>query len=685
MAGAQEKTPNAVDLGAEKWLTELKAGEKNAEKFKEQGRNIVKTYLDRREGTEEGENRVNLFTTNTNILMATLYARIPKPMVTREYEDTDDDIARVAAMIAERCLTVRIGDDFDCAVRYVVQDRLVPGIGTVWFRYEPTFKKEMSEPILGEFGEVLEEGQEFEVIDKEKVCTDYVFWEDLNWSPVRVWEDMSWISRKVKMTKEDATGRFGEVIAGQLKYSSEQRGDAANGEQPKSAKKFAMINEIWCKLTKKVYWVSEGCPTILDTKDDPLGLKDFWPCPRFLTAMMSTSNYMPRADYLMAQDQYKELNDVNNRITKLEQAIRVVGIYDGNNEEIGRIFTEGVDNKIIPNRSMRDFMEKGGFKNAIDWFPIEPVVNALDKLRQIRQDLVAQIYEVTGISDIMRGSSKASETLGAQQLKAQYSSVKLQHLQMEVATFVQRALDIKLEIISKHFDPQNILAMVNPKGFAPEDQDKIQPAIELIKSQEMAFRIEVHADSMAVPEFNAERDGRMGLMRAIAEMMTAAAPILDKDPKAGIGMLRIVSWAAASFRTGREIEGILDNAIKSIETSLNQPKPPAPDPVALKAQAEEKAAMAKLELEEKIGQAKLAMEERMNQQKLAFEQQMATIEANAAQQLAAMKQESEARLAQQEAAAKQQTELLVARIEAQTDVIIARIMAAAKPATATAE
>lgn len=643
------------------WLTELGVSEKNQEKFLDKGRQIVLRYLDRREAAEDKENKVNLFTTNTNILMSTLYARIPKPLVTREYEDQDDDVARVASTIVERCLKVRQGDDFDVAVRYVVQDRLVPGLGTIWLRYEPTFETVMTEEVVDPVtGMVIEPAEQVEIKTSEKICTDYVFWEDINWGPARVWEEIPWISRRVKMTKEDAAKRFGEAKAGLLKYDKKETiAGNTEGEAPKSDQKVAYIYEIWCKRKKAVYWVSKGCEYILDEKADPLQLKGFFPCPRFLTAMMSTSNFMPRADYLMAQDQYRELDSINDRITRLEQAVRVVGIYDGTNTEIERIFTEGADNKIYPSRSFGQFADKGGFKGAMDWLPLDTIVAALDKLRQIRQDLIGQIYEITGISDIMRGQTKASETLGAQQLKAQYGSVKLQHLQMEVATFVQDALQIKSEIVETFFDPENIKKMANVAALPPEDQQLVDQAIELIKSGTMEYRIEVHADSMAVPEFNAERDGRMNFLRAIAEMMTAAAPIIQQDPSAGVAMLRVVQWGAASFRTGREVEGILDQAIKNMEKALKAPKQEKPDPEMLKLQAEQK-----------VEQQRMQFEQAMEQQRMQFEQAMEQ-----------MRAEAEARNALIEAQIKAQTEVIIARIMAASRVEQTQIEAANKPPT----
>jgi hypothetical protein len=575
MSAEEKKAVEPLASGA--WLTEVKAAEKNLEKWHDQAGKIVRRFLDKRDGDEE-TNKLNLFTTNTNILIATLYAKFPKPMVTREFEDQADDVARVAATIIERMLKVHPRDDLDSGMKSVVQDRLVPGMGQLWLHYEPNIESGTTPAVIDpSTGQELSPAAPFEHIIDEKVRIDYVFWKDFLFSPARTWEQVRWVARRIKMSKPDATKRFGAVITARMTFSKPPTKDQGSVDGPDHDQLMeATVYEVWCKRSKKVYWVTPDLEIQLDQKPDTLRLKGFWPCPKPLVALTSTSNFVPRPDYLMAQDQYQELDTVNNRITWIERAIKVVGVYDGTDDEISRIFTTGADNKIIASRNFSAFAEKGGFKGAIDWLPIETLVNALDKLRTYRQDLITQIYEITGISDIMRGSSKASETLGAQQLKAQYGSVKLQFLQMEVASFVEEVLDIKAEIIRNHFQPDTIVRYSNI-GMS-QDQEFIAPAVQLVKSGEFDLRVQVHADSMAVPEFNAERDGRMAFIRAISEMMTAAAPILESNPGAGAAMLKVVQWGAGSFRTGYTIESILDKAIKGIEEAAKSPPAPPPPP-----------------------------------------------------------------------------------------------------------
>lgn len=593
-AGSEQDKEKQVALSSASWVNEIRAAEKNLEKWHEQAERINQRFLDKRDAAAESSNRINLFTANTLILISTLYARFPKPIVTREYEDQRDDIGRTAALIMERMLKIRSRSDFDIAMKQIVQDRLVPGLGQLWLRYAPTFTKQMMPAQLDPMGQVIAPPQQVEVIADERVAVDYVYWRDFIYSPARTWAEVRWVGRRIKMTKDDAKERFGEIIANQLRYSAGQINTQVSTSSPEDKIEYTYVYEIWCKKTRKVYWVNKEFEYLCDVKPDLLRLRGFWPCPKPMLALHSSSNLVPRPNYLMAQDQYQELDMINHRITMIERAIKVVGFADGNSKELAQVFSEGIDNQLIPMPNFRQFAEQGGFKGVVDWLPIEAMVNALDKLRQYRQDLIQQIYEIEGISDIMRGSSKASETLGAQQLKAQYGSIKLQYLQMEVASFVEEALEIQAEIVENHFQPETILRQTNIQ--ATPDAEYAEAAVELIKSGQSEFRIEVHADSMAVPEFTAERDGRMAFVRAISEMLVNAEPLLQRVPEAGITMLEVMQWAAASFRTGNSIEGVLDKAIAEIRKSVANPPPPPPPPAEVVAKTKKDETQAVLNL-----------------------------------------------------------------------------------------
>jgi hypothetical protein len=203
-----------------------------------------------------------------------------------------------------------------------------------------------------------------------------------------------------------------------------------------------------------------------------------------------------------------------------------------------------------------------------------------------RQDKVQQIYEVLGISDIMRGATKASETASAQQLKAQFGSTRLQLKQFYVAQWIQSGLRIKAEIIMKHFQPETIIQRSNVM-FTP-DKDKAQEAAELLKNTAInRYRIVVEADSMAAIDWAAERESRMEFLNGIGAFINSAMPMAQADPAATPFLLKLMQWGLSAFRSSKGIEGVLDQAISAMEQAKN--KPPEPNPMQ-DAEIEEKKA-----------------------------------------------------------------------------------------------
>jgi hypothetical protein len=238
---------------------------------------------------------------------------------------------------------------------------------------------------------------------------------------------------------------------------------------------------------------------ILDVKNDPLELDEFFPCPPPLAANLTSSNFMPRADYIFAQDQFTELDEINTRITWLTKAAKVIGLYDKNTDGRQRKFSQAAENQLIPVDNWAMFAESGGIKGKVDWVPIDQVVNAISALRIYRQDQTTQIYEVLGISDIMRGTSKASETATAQQIKAQFGSTRVELNQFYIAEWITNLLRIKAEIISKHWQPETIAMRSNI--MRTPDAEFAGPAIQLIKDERLAeYRISVEADSLSAME-----------------------------------------------------------------------------------------------------------------------------------------------------------------------------------------
>ena len=645
------------------WASEIVAAEKELEKFYKRANTVTKRFIDERDTMTAQSKWFNIFYANTNILQSAIYAQLPKPAVSRKYTDYNDDIGRVSALIIERAITQDLDDptdNFDSCMRNAVQDRLVPGLAAAWLRLETDTEEISVPPTPGNdsYGpDDLAEVQEPQKrITDQRICVDYIFWQDFLWSPCRVWEERRWVGRKAYMTREELIERFGEVKgkACPLNYSvNGSKGNERTSTPKEDILKKAVVYEIWDRTTRKVIWYSKGMTTLLDTKDDPLKLKGFEPCPKPMLANVSTSNTTPRPDYYMIQDQYVELDTINNRISMLVQACKVVGVYDKAAIGISRMLKEGFDNDLIPVDNWAMFAEKGGLKGQVDWLPLEVVVTAIRELNGAREVIKGQIYELTGIADIVRGASKASETLGAQQIKAQFASVRIKKLQDEVARFASEIMRIKAEIMVKHFDPQILIKKSNI--MVTGNDDLIAPAMQLLTDESsFEWRIQVNADTMSQADYAMEKQDRIEFMTAFSSFMQHVPEVMQSMPEAAPVLVGMLKWTVAGFRGARDIEGMLDKALDGLTKNPPQDKP---DPEAEKAkaeaqmaqqqhqmdmqkqQAEQQAEQQKQQFAMQAEQQRLAMEQQKQQMELMAEQQRLAIEARAQEQQLAFERE----------------------------------------------
>jgi hypothetical protein len=378
------------------------------------------------------------------------------------------------------------------------------------------------------------------------------------------------------------------------KFENIDRVGAQNSTPVRRPEATSPVWEIWNKVNKMVYWVSvTDVDRILDKKADPLGLAGFFPCPKPLTATNSTSNMVPRPDYYMTKDQYEEIDTLNTRVNWLVKACKAAGVYDKSAEGIQRLFEQGTENSLIPVDNWAMFAERGGVQGQIDWIPIEQIANVITILTAKQGELVQQLYELTGISDIMRGSTNARETLGAQQLKAQYGSVRLQYIQGTIAEFVQETMRIKADIISKHFQPETIIKKSLIQMIPQVDHKLIQPAVQMLKDTPVAaYHLEIQADDMSIPDYAVEKQSRMEYITAMGQHISQSWQAIQAAPEMAPLVLQTLQWGAAGFKNGRMLEGVLDQAVdsalKQVAQKQQQPEPPPPEVIEAQADAKRK-------------------------------------------------------------------------------------------------
>jgi hypothetical protein len=586
---------------ADRWTVEMNAAKKDTETFMTRGDGAVKRFLDERDVKSGGDTRVNLYSANVMTLRAMLYGKLPQVDVGRRFADPGDDVARLAGEILKRLLNMDIqkGDDtYAEALGNALDDRLIPGLGVIRLRYEVETKEaEYVEPIL----DLDDQGVERELapgyqpepeIVKEEIETDYVHWRDFRWSPCRVWSEVRWIAFKAPLTREACVKRFGEVIGKEIPMNARKTASDTDAGAKNSPWARADVWEIWSKEDRKVYWWIEGMDVILDVKDDPLTLDNFFPAPRPMFANVTTTKLVPQPDFIFAQDLYDEVDSVSSRITLLERAISARGVYDKSSEEIKRLLSEAMTNELIPVEGFAIFKEKGGLQSVVDWLPIENFVMALDKLREYRTELMGLLFQVTGMSDIMRGQASQGATATEQALKAKFASVRVQEFQNEFARFASDAQAIKAEIISKHYSPETIATCANVQ-FLGAPPPVIQQAIGMLKSDLYQYRVEVKPESVAAADMAAVKQERSEFLMSISQFLQSAVPVIQVQPYAMPYLLQLLQWSMAGFRGGATAEGVLDQMVMAANQFQQQQmqKPPPPDPNVIKMESEKQKMM----------------------------------------------------------------------------------------------
>lgn len=626
------KTNTTPEEKYARWKDEITMGEKELDQWHERAVKIVKRYVDDR-GALEGEMRkFNIFTTNVNILKGALYSKIPKVEVERRFKDADDDVARVASLIMQRAITQDL-DVPDCLFSQVmsecIEDRLVPGMGQAWVRIET--KTQDTE-------EIDTEGNPIQQIVEQKLITEHVHWADYIWSPCRTWSERRWTGRRVYMDRDSLVTRFGPEVGKQIPLDYSPKSDKSNAGDTgvtNDILKKAIVYEIWDRQTKTVIWLSKSWPQLLDDRADPLGIDSFEPSPRPMFALTTTSSSIPVPDYWLIRDQYLELDQVNNRISLLVEACKVVGVYDRASEGVQRMLTEGVDNTLIPVDNWAMFAEKGGIKGQIDWLPLDMVIAALERLRQAREDIKVQIYELTGIADIARGASKASETLGAQKIKAQFASIRIQELQDSVVNFAAAIFRIKAQLLARHVAPEQLMKMANVEFLAeaktPEGQQLIAEALKLIKNdQEFAWRVTVDADSMKMADYAQEKQERSEFITSVATYLQSAATMVQAEPASAPLLITMLKYAVAGQKGSKELEGVLDTTLENIQQSMAAEKQnPQPDPEQQRVQVEQQMEQQRFQMEQQKANSDIQMKQmemRMKQQSDQMDLQMKRME-----------------------------------------------------------
>jgi hypothetical protein len=602
----------------------ISAYESDFKGFLDRGKEIVKRYRDDSKGVTSGkkiwsDGRYSILWSNVQTLSPALFSRIPGVVCERKFKDPDA-LGRFMAEIAERvghCMANQ--PCYESTVQACVEDLLLPGRAVPWARYEATY----GGPILEDDGQprLDEEGNPIDSVEDEEVTCEYVPWNRFGHSNAVTYDKTKIRWRVVELERKDAEKRFGKKAKDIIKFdkSDKDKGDREGKHCDK-----ADIVELWDENEKKVFWFQLNGDTekFLDEKEDFLGLANFFPCPEPLYATTTNDSLVPIGDYCFYQEQAEQLDLAVHRRQLLISAIRVVGAYNSAHPELKSLLKDAAENEMIPIKNFVDFGQSGGIAGQTDFLPIEPMVKVLQILNQQIQDLKAEIYEITGISDIIRGHTAPSETATAQQLKGQFATLRLAPRQRKVQKFARDLLRIMTELALEKFSDEKIAAIINLSSFAPELQQMFPEALQALRDDKMReYKIDIETDSMVAMDEDAEAQRRNQALEAFSMFIDKAMAGIQQMPSIAPLFKEMLMFHVRTFRGGRQLEFSIEQAMDSVVQQAMQPpppqEPPPPDPNIQKNQMDAELKSRELELkarqqmfEEQARQVQLDLESR---------------------------------------------------------------------------
>lgn len=647
------------DFGADeaakvsRWLAEIKAYDKTFDGWHTRVPKILKRYRDEKQDGEDGGSvlakagtrRFNILWSNIKTLQPSLYSKTPVPEVARRWKDRDP-VGRAAAEVLERSLAFAVDAyDFDGTIKEARDDYLLAGRGQAWVRYIPTYGAEtrdrialnvavpegqqepvysdpegkaVTEPLFGDDGQPYMDSEPYRPVLYEQTLCDFVNWRDFGHTAAATWEKVGAVWKREMMTRNQLVERFGKKIGGAVPLAHKDKNVEDSAVEQHQVFKRALVYEVWDKDARKVFWICPDYRTApLDEMDDPLGLEGFFPCPKPLYATTTTDSLVPVPDYTEYQTQADELDGLTERIDLLTQALRVAGAYNGEYGELERLISSQAENVLVPieGANWALFAQNGGVDGAISWVPIEQVAKVLAGLIEARERVKQDLYEITGLSDIMRGQVDPREKLGQSRLKGQFASLRIRERQDDVARFVRDIMRIKAEIMAEKFAPETLLAISGYDRTVGADPGVYQQAVALLKDDKLRqFRIDIETDSTVLEDRQAEQQARTEFLGAVTPFLQQAIPAAQQYPELKDMLAEMLLFGVRGFRAGRHLESVFEETIDTMRDTPQQQNQPDPAMMAQaenekqKIQFEHEREMKRLDMEHQAAMAKVEVE-----------------------------------------------------------------------------
>jgi hypothetical protein len=606
--------PSIEPKSAKAWQNLLLESEKAFERWNDHCDNIDKVYASLERLSQSGRDKeFQMLWANIEVIKPAIFARPPNPVVVPKFKDRRP-VYQAASEVLERAVTVCF-DQVHIAefMKQIRDDLAIIGRGVAWCRYES--------------------GKGNGYYDHEKVCIDFKHRRDFLHSVSRCWYEVTWVAGASYLTRAEARERFRKYSGDayqEAEYKVDKESKEVGGADDRERAKFW---EIWHKTERRVVWVAQGCEDILDESDPHLELQDFFPCPCPAYGTLQRGSLVPVPDSLQYKDQLDEINMLTGRIHALSDSLEAKGFYPAGGGELAEAVERAFKIKtpgeiLVPINNWAAF---GGSKEVIIWMPIAEVAGVIKEVVALRKEVINDVYQITGLSDIMRGETDARETLGAQNLKAQFGSSRIKDKQLEMVRIARDLVVICSEIICEKFADDTIVEMsqtqvptkqiqqfqvqqlqgqvqqIIAQGQSPQIQqmrqqnpqqlqqlaqqaqmqvDEKQKEIEevankpnldqvlafLRDNRAKCFVLDIETDSTIIIDEKAEKEARTEFTGVLGTVLPQLAQMIAAEPGTADFCGQVLKFITAPFRAGRQLDGAIDDLAEIMKSKTGQPR-----------------------------------------------------------------------------------------------------------------
>lgn len=665
----------------------------NAKNYHEKSKEIAKEYQELYESQEqEQETRLSLkstypiFWSNTQVLRPLLFSKLPKANITQSFFN-DDEISRISSELVERLLTYLLKEsDAENQIEKIRDAYLVQGIGIpriVFVPPEPIeikSKKKKEKPEMEDesesenedessskdYSEDMAEGETEDTEEETSYETDeskksfkieFVDYQDFLKSTEKEWNKLRWVAFKKYYSRRELIEYFGKkgekVPMTNVKYES-----LSQDSQQDDLYKMCEVWEIWDKENEVCHFITfAGDGYVLSSEEDGYNLKNFFPIPMPM-GLNESKKLLPSPLYSKYKNLVEDLTDIHDRISSLVKQAKFTGAYTSFAEQSDvENIMNGEDGEFKPLKTTANIDDA---RKLVVFKPLNEIANTITILRTEKMALKQDIQEITGLSDIVRGSSVASETATAQQLKGNFAISRIQPLQKEVEFTIRDTLRLLAELAvekmsineiikitglkvvdvdliltnakqSLEMEKQQAITLLDPqkpdfqeklamleqqvqigfqktvkdlqdqlKGFVIQFKDLPKLAKTIKDDKLRCISIDIETDSTVKIDQNQEKMDRMEYIRTISGTIQSMVPAVQTGVISKDALNEFVIFASKPFKVGRNLENYLKN---------EEPIEEKPDPQAMMAQAEMKLRQQELQLKAQEITGKLDLEQ----------------------------------------------------------------------------